>query len=1025
MNDFLKHKESAAIAAKAGREATTPSIPNLARAVVLYDQALELWPQNVAFHDAVHDARKRLAFLELCAQRTRRSLLAAVICIVLGLTIGFFWIRNEQQKLSAAHEKTLLAREDETKAKDKAVESARQASVNLANGIVAQGDSFLIADRFLQAREKYENAWSRLAELHEPTVAPEWGMWAYYQDVDTPLLTLSDSESLDGTGAQVFSPDGKLALISTTDNSIKLWDITFARPILTLIGHTAKVNALAFSPDGKRALSGSADGSVRLWDLDRGTSIRAFDGQTKALRWVAFSADGKNLLAGCSDKMLSWDAENGAALAVLKRDAVILAETFSPKTSRTFAGGTHNTLSQWNTLNGEKIGGFNTNNDASLFVLGTAISPDGTRGLSGGTDKIVRFWDLEKSTMLREFKGHKAAVSSVALSSNGKYALTGSWDLTLKMWDVGTGAQTGEFNGHTYGVTSAALSPDGRNVLSRSLDHTIKLWDTQSRMRVLTYKGHDKGVECIAVSPDGRLLFSAGRDFTFRIWDVDTGRELQHYQGFAKYAEFLPDGKQVVTLSDIQGLAQFWDVQTGEKIREISIPSQCCDISIDAKLVLAGGDTRAAAGTDSDKRMRLVSLADGKVIRDFGVMSGALNCVAFSHDEKLALCGCDDDTLQVFDVASGKKMREFKGRSGVMYRAAFSPNGKQIITGGLQGVLRIWDLEHGSGPIEMRGHAEQVTNVSYSEDGAYILSASKDATLKLWDAETGDEFREFSGHEKTVTDAIFTLDEKRVFSASEDGTIKLWDGSYSSKYRAFSTKLPGAQKKLSENADDSGALEMLGEWYAFRGVCDKAVAVFDRARSHGAEISSFMLGRCYAELGDYKTAIQFYDSKSVALRKESEAKRKGGEPRTCEEVHLALCLSELHARLIESESKAKNLPGYVAAMRAHLAQIERDFPPNGYLANSLNTYAWTLLKLNHESYRDPQAALQMALRSVALTNEKDSRNLDTLAWAYFQTDGKEKAIETQKKAIAALPENAKPARRKLFEEDLKTFEAGK
>ena len=102
LQEFLKHREAAAIAAKAEKEARIQEIPHLARAVVLYDQALELWPENEQFRDAVRITREALAQKEIKARLTRLSLYAAVACILLGLTVGFFWIRAEQKKAENA-----------------------------------------------------------------------------------------------------------------------------------------------------------------------------------------------------------------------------------------------------------------------------------------------------------------------------------------------------------------------------------------------------------------------------------------------------------------------------------------------------------------------------------------------------------------------------------------------------------------------------------------------------------------------------------------------------------------------------------------------------------------------------------------------------------------------------------------------------------------------------------------------------------------------------------------------------------
>ena len=64
-----------------------------------------------------------------------------------------------------------------------------------------------------------------------------------------------------------FSPDGRTLVSGSSDNTVKLWDVTRQpkAPKVTLSVHGDRVNSVAFSPDGKLLASGSADGAIRLW----------------------------------------------------------------------------------------------------------------------------------------------------------------------------------------------------------------------------------------------------------------------------------------------------------------------------------------------------------------------------------------------------------------------------------------------------------------------------------------------------------------------------------------------------------------------------------------------------------------------------------------------------------------------------------------------------------------------------------------------------------------------------------------
>ncbi len=74
-------------------------------------------------------------------------------------------------------------------------------------------------------------------------------------------------------------------------------------------------------------------------------------------------------------------------------------------------------------------------------------------------------------------------------------------------------------------------------------------------------------------------------------------------------------------------------------------------------------------------------------------------------------------------------------------------------------------------------------------------------------------------------------------------------------------------------------------------------------------------------------------------------------------------------------------------------------------AIAVNDYAWSMLTCEVEDLRDPEAALPFAEQAVEMSGGRDHMILDTLALAYFMTGDVAKAIETQEKAVALLPDN--------------------
>jgi hypothetical protein len=344
-----------------------------------------------------------------------------------------------------------------------------------------------------------------------------------------------------------LSSDGRAALSGSSDQTVRVWDLTSGRCTAVLEGHTNLVSSVALSSDGWAALSGSDDNTVRVWDLAQGRCTAVLQGHTDKVRSVALSSDGRAALSGSDDNTVRvWDLAQGRCTAVLQ-------------------GHTHR-------------------------VQSVGLSSDGRSAVSGSCDRTVRVWDLAQGRCTAVLEGHTGPVYGVGLSSDGRAAVSGSGDKTVRMWDLAQGRCTAVLQEHTNLVVSVALSSDGRAGLSGSCDRTVRVWDLAQGRCTATLQGHTDRILSVALSLDGRSAVSGSCDRTVRVWDLAQGRCTANYpEGSEEATKAWAMTRPGISAPDIwpHGLT-LRDTASGEALAHFPGTFRTAACSADGRYVIAG-----------------------------------------------------------------------------------------------------------------------------------------------------------------------------------------------------------------------------------------------------------------------------------------------------------------------------------------------------------------------------------------------------------------------------------------------------
>lgn len=549
---------------------------------------------------------------------------------------------------------------------------------------------------------------------------------------------------------------------------------------LTLYGHEGEVWSAVFSPDGSRIVTAGNDGTVKIWDASTGRVILTLKGSAYGTTWyAAFSQDGKLLATAGADRIARiWDATSGEELRLLSghREEVYHIE-FSRDGSRLATVSPDGTAKIWDAKTGQALLTLNQGDDAIPHWV--VFSPDGSRiavaNTQGSSEGWASIWDATTGQMLLTLPRQNGYVNSVDFSPDGSHIVTTSDDQTARIWDASNGKELLTFYGQTINLTNAAYSPDGRRIVTAIGNSQARVWDAATGQELLTLAGHRTDLTNVAFSFDGSRIVTASRDGTARVWNVSPSSEFLTLvngpaiasQIGAKLA-YSPEGTRLA-VAYFDAAAKIWDLTTGKLyLRLIGHTGPIVFIAYNFD------GTRIATGA-MDGTAKLWDAKTGKELLTLSGHDDAVLGVTFSPDGSRLATASFDSTARVWDAGTGKELLKLAGHSGWIVGVAFSPDGSRIATSSFDGTAFVWDAVAGKKLFALTGHNNTVRQVVFSPDGARLATAGLEGRAKLWDAETGKELLTLSGHTGQVFSVAFSPDGKTVATASGDKTAKLWE----------------------------------------------------------------------------------------------------------------------------------------------------------------------------------------------------------------------------------------------------------
>jgi WD40 repeat protein len=597
-------------------------------------------------------------------------------------------------------------------------------------------------------------------------------LWRMAHQDDAEFTLAAHREPLSSV---LFSPDGKTLATSSSDHTVKLWDVATKHAKATLHRDGRVVWRMAFSPDGATLAAASGedyDSLVTLWDVAMHQQIATLPPKD-GVGPIAFSPNGRVLATAGMTTVRLWDLSTKRETAALggHRDG-IRALAFSPDGRSLASGGNDGTVRLWDVKEKCEVARLLGMED---WVASLAFDPDGQLLAAGGyRNGKVKLWDVPARRMAATLSGHRSGDVYVAFSPDGRWLATGGSDYTVRLWSTRSWEQAAILRGHRNAVTSVAFSPDGLRLASASWDGTVKFWPTIPTTADLL-RGHASRVNAVAFSADGRRLASGSDDHTIRVWDVPTRRVVRARTGLSGRVAGLalsPDGS---TLAASIGATtvQVWDVTRNREIgsftRKTPWPSPLA-FSPDGQLLARAGDGKT------------LNLWDVSAMKEAGTLrghSGDLRAIAFSPDGRWLAAAGIGPALKLWDVGSRREAASLTGHTSSIFALAFSPDSRWLASAGFDYTVRVWDVTTHRLVTTLRGYTDEIDWLGFTPDGKTLISSSGGSGIKLWSAASWLETVTLDDPMLAIQAVALSPDGNTLATGRVDGLIRMWRASSS------------------------------------------------------------------------------------------------------------------------------------------------------------------------------------------------------------------------------------------------------
>ncbi len=300
--------------------------------------------------------------------------------------------------------------------------------------------------------------------------------WARAPFEPLQLLACREWEKTGFVTCMAHTPDGRQFILA--GSKLAIWSLVGDEPEHTMLdlidlNKNQSFRALAVSPDGKWFAAGDSEGTIRIWNLSDRKELISKELYSNDITQIAISPDSTEIATTTyADEVTIWNA------TTLEQKNRFKVETNSLKRilymSQNLLAASGETTTSWDVSTGKLVQTLSPGRYNNVL----AKSPDGKRFVFGDNEGL-RLWDVDGSKIEGTLLGGFATNELVEFSPDGKHLVTAN-GAKLRLWDIESKQVVQVIDVAGPAIVGLGCLPETRLLLVASEDGRTRIWGTPS-----------------------------------------------------------------------------------------------------------------------------------------------------------------------------------------------------------------------------------------------------------------------------------------------------------------------------------------------------------------------------------------------------------------------------------------------------------------------------------------------------------------------------------------------------------------